>query len=215
MIEVTGYVTLLLSTQYPTATISRHHWSCWTRNGAALRFHCCTLEEVSSSRSNAFPVSFQPFFVTLSQYPLSSSLPLISFIAQGSSDFRHCCSTSYPSVISRFFFVPHIVHERSRGSLLFYFCYFIAIGMTPFDLSFSRNIILSSLFSYYIFVRYLCIDRSFFRSFPLFPLFDRFIEGKYARITRKYRYYRKYRIYTPFFAKNKIGRDERLNFYSR
>lgn len=84
--------------------------------------------------------------------------------------------------------------------------------MTPFDLSFSRNIILSSLFSYYIFVRYLCIDRSFFRSFPLFPLFDRFIEGKYARITRKYRYYRKYRIYTPFFAKNKIGWDERIEF---
>lgn len=74
------------------------------RNRATLRFHCYTLEEVSSNRacrSNTF------FFVPSRFNPLYSSLIspfffpfLVSFIAHR-SDFRHCCST-----FSRIFYPP-------------------------------------------------------------------------------------------------------------
>lgn len=74
------------------------------RNRATLRFHCYTLEEVSSNRacrSNTF------FFVPSRFNPLYSSLIspfffpfLVSFIARR-SDFRHCCST-----FSRIFYPP-------------------------------------------------------------------------------------------------------------
>lgn len=73
------------------------------RNRATLRFHCYTLEEVSSNRacrSNTFfvPSRFNPLYSSLISpffFPF-----LVSFIAHR-SDFRHCCST-----FSRIFYPP-------------------------------------------------------------------------------------------------------------
>lgn len=127
------------------------------RNRATLRFHCYTLEEVSSNRacrSNTFfvPSRFNPLYSSLISpffFPF-----LVSFIARR-SDFRHCCSTFsrifYPPssyLVSSFCFVSlplpfhptRIAHRGDRvDRLLFLLTTFSLIGTT---FLFSRNIYL-------------------------------------------------------------------------
>lgn len=123
------------------------------RNRATLRFHCYTLEEVSSNRacrSNTFfvPSRFNPLYSSLISpffFPF-----LVSFIARR-SDFRHCCSTFsrifYPpssylvsSFLFRFSPSPFSSHtyriqRRSRRSTIISAYYFFAYWNDFFILS--------------------------------------------------------------------------------
>lgn len=123
------------------------------RNRATLRFHCYTLEEVSSNRacrSNTFfvPSRFNPLYSSLISpffFPF-----LVSFIAHR-SDFRHCCSTFsrifYPpssylvsSFLFRFSPSPFSSHtyrtqRRSRRSTIISAYYFFAYWNDFFILS--------------------------------------------------------------------------------
>lgn len=151
------------------------------RNRATLRFHCYTLEEISSNRacrSNTFfvpsrfnPAALRPLFFVISPFFFPF---LISFFAYR-SDFRHCCSSFsrifHPSLdlISRFsldislllcfFFLSpsssHISRTEDRVDR-HYFCYFfvIAVGTTRFDLLFSRN--MPYLLYIFFLIRNLC-----------------------------------------------------------
>lgn len=123
------------------------------RNRATLRFHCYTLEEVSSNRacrSNTFfvPSRFNPLYSSLISpffFPF-----LVSFIAHR-SDFRHCCSTfsrifyppsSYLVILFLFRFSPspfsshtYRIQRRSRRSTIISAYYFFAYWNDFFILS--------------------------------------------------------------------------------
>lgn len=123
------------------------------RNRATLRFHCYTLEEVSSNRacrSNTFfvPSRFNPLYSSLISpffFPF-----LVSFIAHR-SDFRHCCSTfsrifyppsSYLVILFLFRFSPspfsshtYRTQRRSRRSTIISAYYFFAYWNDFFILS--------------------------------------------------------------------------------
>lgn len=123
------------------------------RNRATLRFHCYTLEEVSSNRacrSNTFfvPSRFNPLYSSLISpffFPF-----LVSFIARR-SDFRHCCSTfskifyppsSYLVILFLFRFSPspfsshtYRIQRRSRRSTIISAYYFFAYWNDFFILS--------------------------------------------------------------------------------
>lgn len=123
------------------------------RNRATLRFHCYTLEEVSSNRacrSNTFfvPSRFNPLYSSLISpffFPF-----LVSFIARR-SDFRHCCSTfsrifyppsSYLVILFLFRFSPspfsshtYRTQRRSRRSTIISAYYFFAYWNDFFILS--------------------------------------------------------------------------------
>lgn len=146
------------------------------RNRATLRFHCYTLEEVSSNRacrSNTFfvPSRFNPLYSSLISpffFPF-----LVSFIAHR-SDFRHCCSTfsrifyppsSYLVILFLFRFSPspfsshtYRIQRRSRRSTiisayyfferLFYSLAIYIFSVFPFSLEiFGIEIIVHRLFA--------------------------------------------------------------------
>lgn len=132
------------------------------RNRATLRFHCYTLEEVSSNRtcrSNIRSVSFQrcssPFIPRNIPFLLSFSY-FIYRIQIRFSSFKIFLNIFYPSrylfvfFLSLPLFIPHITEDRVDR---YYFCYFFVIGTTSFDF---YSLVIYLIFSVFSFLLHLC-----------------------------------------------------------